>query len=1100
MCALGRSITSRLCGCHLPPWTVKHGREAQATRSLSTTRSSNATSLPVAAPAAHGLRPAGDLRCPVERGLILLLAGVICLLGGGAAFAEIRLPQPDSAMPIEVSAEAANRWHLGSYEVWILRGRVRLAQGHTIYRAKEAVLWVDRNRELPEAFSLTGTAGDRFGRSRSGEGQPNRIIAYFEDVEAAAGSGERQQGRMLDPVWFGRFETYSAVRIEAEETAGEPDPLPPVFRRAVARRNTEFENAVRRTQYLVEDGGPVTGSLLGEASPAEGLRRIRVFPRSEVPVQAQWFPDPQTGQWIAVIDAGVNLVIDGLDALGTIDVSADRLVLWTTADEEPDLTGNRGIEGDVPLEIYMEGNIVFRQGERVIYAERMYYDVTRNVGIVLNAEMLTPVPNYEGLLRLRASVLRQLNRDQFFGENVFLTSSRMGKPTFRLESQSAFVEDIQQPATDPLTGMPRVDPETGEPVVEHRHWATSRNNWVYLGDVPVFYWPVLATDLTEPSYYLRRAQVKNDNIFGTQVLTNWDVYQLFGVRNKPEGTDWDLSLDYLSERGLGYGSTFTYSRDQFFGLTGFTTGLVDFWAISDDGVDNLGRDRRALDPEESYRYRLLWQHRQYLPRDYQLTAEVGLISDRNFLEQYFESEWDELKDQSTGVELKRSYDNVSWALAADYRVNDHVTGTDWLPRFDHYWLGQPLLRDTFTWYEHTSLGFARLRTADAPDDPGTRGAFSYLPWETSAVTGDRLSTNSERFITRQEIDWPFLLGPVKIVPYALGELAHWGEDRYGEDMQRTYAQLGMRASMPMWSVNPYVASELWNLQGIAHKVTFEAEAFWAEANRDMTDLPLYDPLDDDAVEAFRRRLSVLSYGSGTGYGGPPAPFRFDERSYALRTGMAGWVTAPSLEVAEDLTLLRMGARQRWQTKRGMPGRERIVDWLALNTHITFFPDSSRDNFNRFAGLLDYDVRWHPGDRLTLTSYGVFDFFDSGQRLVTFGGFLSRPPRGNLYLGLRFLDGPIHSTVLSGAYSYRMSSKWMSTFGMSIDLGESANIGQNFSVTRIGESFLVTAGINVDASRDSVGVNLAVEPRFLPRRRLGDAVGAAIPVAGSQGLE
>ena len=30
---------------------------------------------------------------------------------------------------------------------------------------------------------------------------------------------------------------------------------------------------------------------------------------------------------------------------------------------------------NVPLEIYMEGNIVFRQGERTIYAQRMYYDV-----------------------------------------------------------------------------------------------------------------------------------------------------------------------------------------------------------------------------------------------------------------------------------------------------------------------------------------------------------------------------------------------------------------------------------------------------------------------------------------------------------------------------------------------------------------------------------------------------------------------------------------------------------------------------------------------------------------------------------------------------
>ncbi|RMG03509.1 MAG: hypothetical protein D6741_02205 [Planctomycetota bacterium] len=561
-----------------------------------------------------------------------------------------------------------------------------------------------------------------------------------------------------------------------------------------------------------------------------------------------------------------------------------------------------------------------------------------------------------------------------------------------------------------------------------------------------------------------------------------------------------MSLDYMSERGFGYGSTFTYSRDRFFGIPGFTAGLLDFWAISDHGDDDLGRDRRAIAPEKDYRYRLLWQHRQYLPRDYQLTAEVGLISDYNFLEQYFESEWEEQKDQSTGVELKKTIDNMTWALAIDYRMNYFVTDTDWLPRFDHYWLGQPLLRDTFTWYEHTSVGYARLRTAATPDDPGTANAFSYLPWETSAVTGDPLSTAGERVVTRQELDWPFLLGPVKIVPYALGELGHWGEDRYGEDFQRAYGQLGIRATLPVWAVNPYVTSELWNLNGLAHKVNFESEFLWADSSADMTDLPLYDPLDDNSIEAFRRRFSVLSYGPGTGFAGPPIPYRFDERSYALRSGMASWVTAPGLEIADDLMLLRLGARQRWQTKRGLPGQERIVDWITLDTHVNFYPESSRDNFGRFVGLLDYDFRWHPGDRLTVTSYGLFDFFDSGQRLWTIGGFLSRPPRGNLYLGLRFLDGPIHSTILSGAYSYRMSDKWLSTFGMSIDLGEADNIGQNFSITRIGESFLATAGVTVDASRDSVGFNFAVEPRFLPRRRLGEFDGAVVPVAGSEGLE
>ena len=36
-----------------------------------------------------------------------------------------------------------------------------------------------------------------------------------------------------------------------------------------------------------------------------------------------------------------------------------------------------------------------------------------------------------------------------------------------------------------------------------------------------------------------------------------------------------------------------------------------------------------------------------------------------------------------------------------------------------------------------------------------------------------------------------------VTAYALGELAHWGEDLSGSDLQRAYAQVGLRASMPM---------------------------------------------------------------------------------------------------------------------------------------------------------------------------------------------------------------------------------------------------------------------------------------------------------------
>ena len=199
--------------------------------------------------------------------------------------------------------------------------------------------------------------------------------------------------------------------------------------------------------------------------------------------------------------------------------------------------------------------------------------------------------------------------------------------------------------------------------------------------------------------------------------------------------------------------------------------------------------------------------------------------------------------------------------------------------------------------------------------------------------------------------------------------------------------------------------------------------------------------------------------------------------------------------------MRLGVRQRWETKRGPPGAERIIDWVVFDVEGSFFPDADRDNFGENVGLVNYDFRWHVGDRLTLLSDGYFDFYNRGLQTMTIGGFISRPELGNLYVGYRSLEGPFTASIVSTSVNYRMSEKWIATLGASVDLGPTGSIGQHFSATRIGESFLVTFGFDLDANKDNFGVNLAVEPRFLPGIRFGQfGSGARVPIAGSRGLE
>lgn len=260
------------------------------------------------------------------------------------------------------------------------------------------------------------------------------------------------------------------------------------------------------------------------------------------------------------------------------------------------------------------------------------------------------------------------------------------------------------------------------------------------------------------------------------------------------------------------------------------------------------------------------------------------------------------------------------------RLEDFVTDTQWLPKFDHYWLGQPLVNDVFTWYEHTLLGFAQFQTLLPPPPPTPSPqnpdyVFNFLPWEVS-TSGQRLNIYSAEAVTRQEIDWPFQAGPVKVVPYALGELAYWSDDRAGQNLDCAYSQVGVRATLPLWKVDPDVKSDLFNVNGLAHKIFFNAEFAWTDVNKDLSQLPLYEPLDDYSIEDFRRRFVPLTFPFQPGF--PPSlqpiPAQFDERSYAIRSAMAGWVTAPSMEIAGDLMALRLDMENRWQTKARPSGR------------------------------------------------------------------------------------------------------------------------------------------------------------------------------------
>ncbi|QDV61665.1 LPS-assembly protein LptD [Crateriforma conspicua] len=816
---------------------------------------------------------------------------------------------------------------------------------------------------------------------------------------------------------------------------------------------------------------------------ADGRHEIEFVSRNPAaPLSIQNVPRPALGEEVWVARGGATVLIRDVQAqlpggqfldLGTISLSAHRIVAWTPLLN--DLMQGRADMTSHDLELYLEGDIVFRQGDRIIYAESMYYNVTQETGMVLDAEAISTIPDYQGVVRLKADVLQQVAEGNFQAFGAAVTTSRLGVPRYWLQSdQLSFRQRLRT----------TVDPITNQTIQATDSYVSSRDNFIYFGGVPVFYWPRLSASIRKPPLYLTGANFKNDDIFGTQVMLEWDLFQLLGYDSAPDGVDVRIKTDYLSDRGPAFGTRTTYDRTSFFGIPGHVRGQTDGYLIHDTGLDTLGQDRRDLTPEKTWRGKSWLQHRHTFNSGWEFIAEVGYISDRNFLEQYFESDWDQQKDYTTGARLRRYGGNQLLDLSVEARVNDFFKETQQLPVLEHYAIGLSPLGNALTWTMNNKVGYVDLNVADTPVDPVEAASMTTLPGEVDAK-GLIAST-------RHELSAPLDLGPLNLSPFVGGDATYFGEDINGDSLTRLTGQAGIRASLPMYRIDPTIQSALLNVRGLAHKIEWVGEYFYADSDANFDDLPYYDSLDDNAQEQFRRRFIIDQFGG-------VLPAQFDPRDYGFRQGIQRYVTSPSDVVVADQQQIRLGVHQRFQTRRGLPGRERITDILRLDIDTILMPDADRDNYGETVGPTTYDASFHLGDRVSLLSDGYIDFFDDGLRSISGGIRMSRPGLGDVYAGLINIDGPVTSTALRTSLDYRLNEKWIVRAGSTYDFADVGNVGQTIGLTRIGESFLTGFEVTVDAGRENVGFNFFVLPRFFPTGR-GRVGGQLIPPPGVEGLE
>lgn len=1057
----------------------------------------------------------------------LVALAMLAALGFGAARAAAQEPVRISrnvagdAKPLKITADEITTWVEDGQRVVLMKGQVFLEQGVVHARFAQGALWIDQKR-LQTTRVLHA-----------------EVVAEGDVRIEAAPDGQRGPKAFLELTTRGQLELVS----QKSKTSQQPRPDDDVYRRAKAQRaawtapppqppppaqppsglqQTSFQPPMAPAEtppvpvpgpsgnlpppsspgQLPAPGPPPPGPppvppLPGASPPAAPappprrapaapppgaaqapLRQFSIAPRRGNTFEFLQLPTTPGGEQVFVVTGGVILTVRGVERVDLLDIEADRVVVWTRGSAQQLFDNLRRPEGETSreLEFYLSGNVEIRsrQGkeDRTLRADEVYYDVGRNVAVAFKADLEFNQPGVVSPVHLKSEEVHQLGPNRFEATQAVIFSSKTpADPGLALTFAHVSLEE-KRVLKRTIFGTTVTDRLTGEPLSETQQLVRGDNVILRLEDFPVFYLPYIQGDAHDPLGPVQNINVGYNRIFGGQFSTTLNVYDLIGIAPNP-GTRWRMDLDYLTSRGPALGTEFDYGGKDLFGIKNGYNGLAKAWGIYDTGTDNLGGGRGEDDNHPNWRGRVLWRQNLYdLPYGFTVQTQLSLLSDKNFLEQYYKVEFDTDINQETFLYVKEQQNDWAWTFLAEPRLRRWVTETEALPRLDGFLIGQDLF-GLFTYNAWASAGYFQLRPTDQPPPP--------------VMTTQQTQANTGRFDLRQEISLPFALGPVKLVPYGVLDLADYTQDLNGQNTGRAYGGGGLRASMPLTRLYPEVESTLFNLNGINHKIVLTGNYYVAQSSEPFTRFPQLDNVEDDATEQAINDITPLQpmfnpqNGAALATLGQPNSL-YNPQRYAIRR-----LVDDRIDTLDDIEVLQLDVRQRLQTKRGYPGQQHIVDWMTLDLSGSFFPHAQRDNFGNNFAFLQYDWLWNIGDRTALASTGWIDPIDDGARVFTVGGFLNRPDRTEFYLGYRQID-PVQSKAVTGAATYVFSPKYAFTFSSTYDFGlnQHQSLSNTFILTRMGSDLMVSLGFTYNALQNNFGVVFEVLPNvtFQNGRRPG----------------
>ena len=332
--------------------------------------------------------------------------------------------------------------------------------------------------------------------------------------------------------------------------------------------------------------------------------------------------------------------------------------------------------GDKPVEITADGNTRFEEGVAIaednvqihygkydIYCDYAEYNPdTRDVLLVGNIRLYTPEQLLTGQRALFNLETKQMRSLEFSGSKFPMlfhafNFRALSQKEFRVNDGYLTSDDSSKPDFHVKSRTIRINTDTR---------VVFTNSTVYIGKTPVFWFPYLFANIENNGFAFLPGY---DSRWGAYLLTAYSFPLMSGV-----------TATVRAEERQKFGPSLGFDAKMLYGKDDRSYGnLLTDYVMETQKVTTVSSPGEPAETRTTNRYRVSFQQRLFLTDDIYATANINVLSDQDFLQDFYPREYRINPQPDNALSLTKWNETYELNLICRWQVNDFQDTTERLP-------------------------------------------------------------------------------------------------------------------------------------------------------------------------------------------------------------------------------------------------------------------------------------------------------------------------------------------------------------------------------------------------------------------------------------